>query len=60
MTLRERYQPIIAKLSARIDNASREHVETGSIKKLWEYYMLIEEMKEIKNSIILSEEKETQ
>lgn len=53
---RRKYQPIIDKLGHRIDVACRDWVETGDPRALHEYDMLVQEMIEIKESIIKSEE----
>jgi len=55
MTLRAKYQPIITKLQDRIDTASRDWVEKGDERALFEYKSLIEEITEIKEAIIESE-----
>ncbi len=53
--IRFMYQPIIAKLQTRIDHASRDWVVTGSDRALHEYNMLIQEMTEIKETILKNE-----
>ena len=55
MTLRTKYTPIIKQLQSRIDQASQDWVVNKDPRALHEYDMLVEEMIEIKESIINSE-----
>ncbi len=55
--IRFMYQPIITKLQSRIDTASRDWVETGSDRARLEYEMLVQEITEIKETILNSENK---
>ena len=55
--MRKVYNPIIQILQERIDQASRDWVEKGDDRALREYDLLIEEMIEIKEAIIASEDK---
>lgn len=56
MTMRERYQPIIMRLSQRIDEASKEYIMTGAESTKDKYNNLVFEMIEIKQAIKDSED----
>lgn len=58
--MRQRYQPIIAQLQERIDDASYKFVMTGAESYKYEYNSLVFEMMEIKQAIVDHESKERQ
>ena len=55
ISYRKQFQGIIENLQNNIDIADRQFVETGDDGCLWQYYRLIEEMKKLKNQIIIRE-----
>ena len=58
MTLRKKYQNIIRKLEARIDEHSRAFIEHERIEDLEAQFALAEELSEIKEAIIVKEMKD--
>ena len=59
MGLRTKYHDILERLQDRIDIASRDWVEKADPRALMEYNMLVEEVVEIKEAIIRSENKKS-
>ena len=57
MTLRKKYQDIIRKLEARIDEHSRAFIEYERLEDLEAQFALAEELSEIKEAIIVHEMK---